>query len=199
MVAMSLFALSMSISPGPVNLITLTTGTNLGIKKTMPFVSGATVGFTLLLYLLGLSYVQLAGEYNQIINVLSLLGNGYVFYMGYKLLTSKGKVGITPSTQPSFIHGFLLQWLNPKAWGACIVGITAFNLSESHYQLTVFVAIYFMVCYLSITAWALFGVKINELIHTPQHLKTFNTLMGGCLVVIALYLGINMLLKAFDL
>jgi threonine/homoserine/homoserine lactone efflux protein len=58
--AMCLFSLSMSISPGPVNLITLSTGVNHGFKNAMPFVSGATLGFTLLLLMVGLGLGGLA-------------------------------------------------------------------------------------------------------------------------------------------
>lgn len=50
--AMCSFALSMSISPGPVNLVTLGSGINHGFLRTLPFVAGASIGFTLILFLL---------------------------------------------------------------------------------------------------------------------------------------------------
>lgn len=39
-VAMCLFALSMSISPGPVNLVTFTSGMNYGFRPSLHFVAG---------------------------------------------------------------------------------------------------------------------------------------------------------------
>ena len=48
-VSMFIFSLSMSISPGPVNLTILTSSMNYGVKATFAFISGATIGFTLLL------------------------------------------------------------------------------------------------------------------------------------------------------
>ena len=48
--AMCSFALSMSISPGPVNLVTLSSGINHGFLRTLPFVAGASIGFSLLLF-----------------------------------------------------------------------------------------------------------------------------------------------------
>ncbi|EPP7098025.1 LysE family transporter, partial [Klebsiella michiganensis] len=43
----------MSISPGPVNMVIISSGANHGFRKTLPFISGATTGFTLLLILVG--------------------------------------------------------------------------------------------------------------------------------------------------
>ena len=54
--AMFSFSLAMSISPGPVNMIILSSGVNYGVKKTIPYVSGATIGFTLLLLFTGLGF-----------------------------------------------------------------------------------------------------------------------------------------------
>nr|WP_238937414.1 LysE family translocator [Pseudoalteromonas sp. S16_S37] len=186
----------MSISPGPVNLITLSVGTNHGTKKAMPFVSGATIGFTLLLYLLGLSYFQLLAQYSTLLNILGVFGNAFIFYMGYQLMVSRSLLKIEDGLQPRFAQGFLLQWLNPKAWGACIAGISAFNLSHSHQQLLLFVSIYFVVCYLSIAAWAVFGDKLSRFLYNPQRLKLFNVLMGGCLIFIAIYLVAQQLFSA---
>ena len=48
-IAMCLFAVSMSISPGPVNLVTFSSGLNYGFVPTLPFVAGAALGFAVLL------------------------------------------------------------------------------------------------------------------------------------------------------
>lgn len=42
-VSMFIFSLSMSISPGPVNLTILTSSMNYGVKATFAFISGATI------------------------------------------------------------------------------------------------------------------------------------------------------------
>lgn len=58
-IAMSLFALSMSISPGPVNLITFSSGLNYGFLPSLPFVAGAALGFTLLLVVVAIFLLYL--------------------------------------------------------------------------------------------------------------------------------------------
>ena len=86
--AMSLFSLSMSISPGPVNFITLSTGANHGFRSAVPFVSGATICFTLLLLLIGMGLGQLAEDHAAFLDLLGYGGSALICYMGYKIATS---------------------------------------------------------------------------------------------------------------
>jgi len=186
--AMCLFALSMSISPGPVNLITLSTGVNHGFRSAMPFVSGATIGFTLLLLFVGLGLGQFATQGGTILTVISYGGTAIICYLGYKIATAPPEIEFAEKALPNFSQGFLLQWLNPKAWIACFAGVTAFNLSDSNALLATFVGLYFLICYASIATWALLGSRIKFLLSAPRNLKIFNVVMGGVLILIAIYL-----------
>lgn len=186
--AMCLYSLSMSITPGPVNLITLTTGINHGFKNALPFVSGASSGFALLLYCIGLGFNQIFNEYSFLIEVFGLLGSIFIGYIGYKIAVSTPKIQMGKNEYPTFVHGVALQWLNPKAWIASIAGISAFNLAGSNNQLITFVSIYFTICYLSISIWAFIGAKFSALLSKPKHLRIFNIIMGVSLIGVSFYL-----------
>ena len=186
--AMCLFSLSMSISPGPVNLITLSTGVNHGFRNAMPFVSGATVGFTLLLLMVGLGIGRIAAQNQELMMLLSYLGAGFICYMGYKVATANSDIEIVNDTRPTFIQGVLLQWLNPKAWIACLSGVTAFNLADDDSLLYVFVGLYFVICYACVSSWALVGDRISSLLAERSNLRVFNRVMGSILIVVAIYL-----------
>jgi len=189
--AMCLFAFSMSISPGPVNVITLSTGVNYGLKKAMSFVGGATIGFTLLLLTVGLGLQVIAELSDVFLIVLSYVGAVFIAYMGIKIILSAGSLeSLSSSLQniPTFWDGFLLQWLNPKAWIACISGVSAFNLGHSLSLLSLFISLYFLICYASITSWALLGDKLQTLLSSPRHFKIFNVTMGSALITVACYL-----------
>mgnify|MGYP000735599304 CR=1 FL=1 len=190
-IAMCLFAFSMSLSPGPVNVITLSTGVNYGLKKAMSFVGGATIGFTLMLLTVGLGLRVIAELSGLFLTVLSYIGAIFIAYMGVKIILSAGSSESLSSSQqniPTFWDGFLLQWLNPKAWIACISGVSAFNLGHSLPLLSIFISLYFLICYASITSWALLGDKLQMLLSTPKHFRVFNVTMGGALITVACYL-----------
>jgi len=186
--AMCLFSLSMSISPGPVNLISLSTGVNHGFRNAIPFVSGATIGFSLLLLTIGLGLGSFAVEDQFFLELLGYGGAGFIFYLGYKTALSKPKIEVSVESRPTFYQGFLLQCLNPKAWIACIAGVSGFNLADSHSMLIIFVSLYFVICYASIATWALVGQKINIFFRTERNLRIFNVTMGGVLILVSIYL-----------
>lgn len=186
--SMMLFSFSMSITPGPVNIITLASGVNYGFKNTMPFVSGATIGFTLLLFSIGLSLTFISAYLPTLMYILKYAGSLFIAYMGFSMIVTKGKLNTIKTQRPTFKQGAFLQWLNPKAWMASIAGVSAFNVSQSFQQLFLFVSIYFVICYLSITLWALVGDKIKNWLSKDSNIKIFNYLMGSALIFIALLL-----------
>jgi len=194
--AMCLFSLSMSISPGPVNLITLSTGMNYGFNRALPFVSGATVGFTLLLIATGLGFNWITEILPGLIQWLKYAGTLFLCYMGYRIATADStELSVVEEARPSFIQGALLQWLNPKAWIASVSGISVFSLSGSLPVLLMFSGLYFVICYLSIASWAWAGDRVSDYLDAGLYLKWINLVMGGVLILVALYLSIFMPLE----
>ncbi|PYE49059.1 LysE family translocator [Paenibacillus barcinonensis] len=187
-IAMCFFSLSMSISPGPVNITILSSGVNYGFKHSLPFVSGSTVGFTFLLTAVGLGVSNLVAQVPIFYELLRYIGTGYMSYIGYKIMVSHTEIELKEEQLPRFRHGFLMQWLNPKAWIACLSGVSAFGLNTSYSMLLVFVCIYFLICYLSLASWALLGSKLQFLMKVKNGIKVFNLVMGGSLIIVAIFL-----------
>ena len=192
LIAMSVFSFSMSISPGPVNLIALTSGLNYGFWRSVPFVFGATIGFTLLLFLIGLGIGTLPSNYTQSLEYLSYFGCGFILYMGVKIFSvnPQGIKGAEFNDIPSFTQGIFMKWLNPKAWMACLAGCSAFNVHSSNEVLATFVGIYFLICYLCIGCWSFLGEKMSVYLKSKFRISIFNKVMGGMLCLIAIYLFI---------
>ena len=187
-IAMFLFSLSMSISPGPVNLLTLSTGVNHGFRKSIPFVSGATAGFALLLLLVGLGIAKVAADNAEFLRLLAILGSCYIVYLGYCVVSAKPEIKVEKKSRPGWWQGAMLQWLNPKAWTACLAGVSLFDLADSIPMLLLFVSLYFVICYASIASWALVGARMKDLLSNKDKVQIFNMLMGGMLILVALYL-----------
>ena len=84
-VAMGVYALCMSITPGPVNTVTLLSGIQNGFRKTNRFVLGATTGFIALLLLIGLGLEAVLKNHPLILTELSYFGAAYFLYIAYLL------------------------------------------------------------------------------------------------------------------
>ncbi len=181
-------SLVMSISPGPVNMFIISSSINNGFKKTFAFVSGATFGFTLLLLFIALGFITVLLNYPLFLKILSVLGTTFIIFLGYKIATAPTSLELQKDDKRSlrFYQGFLLQWLNPKAWMAGISGISIYSNSQE--VLFSFIFIYFIICYLSLSFWAIVGKNLQIFLNTHKRLKIFNITMGVILTITALYL-----------
>ncbi|MGO3384221.1 MAG: LysE family translocator [Acinetobacter guillouiae] len=189
-VSMFIFSLSMSISPGPVNLTILTSSMNYGVKATFAFISGATIGFTLLLASVCFGLYQMIMIYPVLLDVITILGTVLLLWIGLNILRAKGTVISSQSQDevkiPTFIQGALTQWLNPKAWIAAVAGTGLFSTGHIHAVLLIFVVIYFVVCYLSLLLWGIAGEKLASFLNTGNRARLFNIVMGLLLILISL-------------
>ena len=172
--AMFSFSLATSISPGPVNMMVISSSISYGIKKTMPFILGATIGFTLLLALIGLGLINIFGKHTVLVDYFEIAGASFIIYLGYKIATSTPTLSTKNYDKKTlkFYEGFLLQWVNPKAWVVCVSGVSMF----------------FVVCYFSLFSWGFLGQKAIILLNSSKKIKIFNYFMGGILIVSALVL-----------
>ena len=189
LLTMCVYSISMSVSPGPVNLITFSSGVNFGVRKTLPFVTGATSGFILLLFLVGIGFQQLLEAQSPMVKqAMVWLACLFIAYLGYTIVMTDTQVDTGQNDAPGFFSGFVFQWLNPKAWLASVAGISAFELSDSLEWLLIFIGIYFVCCYVCVCLWAVAGHKLSSVIREKGYLKVLNQCTGAVLIVIACYL-----------
>jgi threonine/homoserine/homoserine lactone efflux protein len=187
--AMAAFALAMSISPGPVNIVALSAGVRYGVRASLRHVTGATVGFTLLFLLVGLGLHGLLLRWSFLTLAIQLGGVGFLLYMAWNLLLDDGRLSPDEAARgPSFIQGALLQWLNPKAWLASVSGMGAFVADGNVRMVLLFALIYFVICYVSIAAWACAGALLGRYLDQPSKVRVFNRCMAALLLGSALYL-----------
>lgn len=189
LLSMAAFALASSISPGPVNVVALSAGAQHGFNASMRHVTGATVGFTLLLLLIGLGLHELLSYFPNLIDIVKWAGIGFLLYMAYKLAVDDGKLGADkPTRGPSFAYGAAMQWLNPKAWLASLAGMGAYAADGDGRLVWQFTVVYFVVCYLSIASWAYAGTFLRRYLQEPKRVRLFNRAMATLLAASAMYL-----------
>ena len=189
LLSMAAFALASSISPGPVNVVALSAGAQHGFSASMRHVSGATVGFTVLLLFIGLGLHELLARYGALIGIVKWAGMGFLLYMAYKLAVDDGQLGAgKPTRRPSFAEGAALQWLNPKAWLASLTGMGVYAADGDGHLVWQFAALYFVICYVSIASWAYAGTFLRKYVQEPQRVRRFNRVMATLLAASALYL-----------
>lgn len=189
LLSMAAFALASSISPGPVNIVALSAGAQFGLRSAMRHVSGATIGFTLLLLLIGLGLNELLDHWSWLTESIKLAGVAFLLYMAFRLAVDDGCLNADkPALQPTMLYGAAMQWLNPKAWLASVAGMGLFAAAGDAPSVWRFAAIYFVICYASLACWAYAGTFLRHFLNEPARVRLFNRLMAALLVACAAYL-----------
>ncbi len=152
-ISMVAFALVAAISPGPVNLVALASGARHGVRASMALVTGATLGFTLLLLLTGFGLHEMLVRMPWLTAAIRWAGVAFLLYMAWRLATDSGELGGEKAGQkPSWSHGAAIQWLNPKAWLAAVAGMGTYASTADAHAVWLFAGVYFIVCYCSIAS-----------------------------------------------
>ena len=188
--AIALYAFSMSITPGPANLVVLSTSVNHGFLKTVPFVSGATFGASVIMIIVGMGLGKILSEDSLFFTVFSYLGAAFIVYLLIKILLSSCDINLGQQKQlaPGFLKGIILAWLNPKSWIAILAGISAFGVAGNYQELPTYIITYISVAYLCMLVWAFAGSKIARFLKNCRNLRIFNLTMGAALILIAGYI-----------
>jgi len=192
LIAMGLYAFSMSITPGPVNLIVFSRAVNLGVGRSLPFVLGATIGFCTVLLSAGLGLGLVVQQYIWLTNLIALLGCGFVFYLAIQFLKSRSNIQSTPQSKIGFWSGAALMALNPKAWLAAIAGTSLFVPTGQLTQLLVFVCLYGAICFLSLSLWAILGKKMSDTFSLSRYVIYLNQVTGILLLVVCGYIVVGL-------
>ncbi|MBO1255572.1 LysE family translocator [Alteromonas sp. 5E99-2] len=183
-ISMALFALAASISPGPVNLVSLSATARYGVKSGLIFVTGATLGFVLLFLIIGLGLHYFIAELPWLTQGIQWLGIGFLLYLSYQLYVDTGEIkDRTKSTEPKFFTGAIMQWLNPKAWVASMSGISAYIPQAKTTDVFLFAGVYLPICWLSLTIWVMGGLVLGHYFQKPNKIRTMNKVLAILLVL----------------
>ena len=188
------FLFVMSITPGPNNLMLLSSGARFGLRRTLPQILGITSGFLLLLTVTyaGVGAVVLA--YPALKSVLTVACVLYLLWLGFRLLRagdpSAGDAarGENAGARPlSFWESTLFQLVNPKGWGAAVpaIGIVARDGLSPVYAMILLLAAGLVVNPPCILVWTLFGATVRPFLAVRWIRRVFNALMSALILATA--------------
>ena len=121
-----LFVVFMVGTPGPANMLLMTSGANFGFWRSLPFVGGVTLGKLLLNVLLALGLWDLLSHDSRILLALKIVCVAYLAWLALKM--SGFLMGDQELRQPeSFWKGLAVHPLNPKAWAMLVLADAQFT------------------------------------------------------------------------
>ncbi len=192
-VALCLFAIATSITPGPNNIMLLASGVNFGFRRTLPHTLGISGGFFTLLLCVGFGLGFLFTTFPLLQLLLKIVGSAYMLYLALRIATSRSvdlKEENPKETNPketkarpiNVIEAAFFQWVNPKAWVMAISSMSLYTSSQQPVSSTLTVAVLFaLLNWPCVCSWAIFGSSLRGFLSDPRRLRWFNLAMGGLL------------------
>jgi threonine/homoserine/homoserine lactone efflux protein len=180
------YVVVVSFTPGPNNILVMSFAAKLGYRKTLHYIAGVFVGFSLIM--LSASYLNLflTRLLPAVSPYLRIGGAVYVLFLMYKVLTSRpGGESKVLSKLCSFPAGVGLQFLNVKGILYALTVTSSFILPFSESAAVIVFAALFLagVAITSNILWALFGTVFQ--VALARHYKIFNGIMGLLLLYVA--------------
>jgi threonine/homoserine/homoserine lactone efflux protein len=183
-----IYCIVATFTPGPANIVILSSVQHSGAKKSMKYVYGATVAFGLLLILSTLLNRVLLEVIPNILIVMQVIGSLYMLYLAYKIF-KMGAMEDQPNPNANFRSGLLMQLVNPKVLIFTLTVIPSYVMPfyTSSLALTLFVIIITVIGFFAFTTWVVFGTIFRSVL--LNHQKVLNTLMALFLVYSAIMIS----------
>ena len=164
------FYFVMYVTPGPNNAMVLTSGIKFGYLKTVPHMSGITIGHVLQTVLVCIGLGKIFQLFPEIQNILKIICVIYLLYLGYKIIGSFSKIKEDNSRPLKFYEAALFQLVNPKAWTISTMVASGFlPKDEKLITAILFISITaLIICPISISVWAVFGSGIRNLVKSNK-------------------------------
>ena len=164
------FYFVMYVTPGPNNAMVLASGIKFGFMKSIPHMSGITIGHVLQLVLVCLGLGKIFQIFPQLQNILKILCGLYLLYLGYKIIGSFSKIKEDGSRPLKFYEAALFQIVNPKAWTISSMVASGFLPKDGNLFFSIFfiAMIALIICPLSISPWVAFGSAIRNLVNNNK-------------------------------
>ena len=178
LIALCSFAFVTSVTPGPNNLMLMTSGANYGVWRTMPHFLGVVFGFLLMIVLVGLGLVQVFEAYPQVYAVLKYLSIAYLVYLAWKIANAKPPSAGGEGKPLTGLQAALFQWVNPKAWTMALTALTVYAPGQGYGAIALVAIVCALVNTPSVFVWVVLGSNLQRLLRSETHLRLFNVAMA---------------------
>lgn len=184
LLALSVFAFVSSITPGPNNVMLMSSGATFGFKRTLPHMFGVGLGFGLMVFLVGIGLAQIMSELDNGYQVLKIISIAYLLFLAFKIANSGPISQEDSDSQPiTFLQAAIFQWVNPKAWTMALTATSVYATQYTIESIIIVTVVFVIVNIPAVSMWAIMGQQMQRLLTSQCRLMMFNRTMAALLVV----------------
>ena len=183
------YVATMSVTPGPNNLMLAASGVNFGFRRTVPHMLGISIGHGIQVAIVAGLLAWVMAWLDDMRLGLVLAGCAYLLWLAWRQAQA-GQPGGGKSAQPlGFIGAALFQWVNPKAWMMVLNTAILFLPRGGGWGAALSLAlICALVNFPCIALWAVVGDRLRFRLRDPRALRVFNYAMALLLAATAVWI-----------
>ncbi|PSW15631.1 lysine transporter LysE [Photobacterium rosenbergii] len=183
LIALVTFAFVSTVTPGPNNIMLMTSGANVGFWRTIPHMMGIIFGFSFMVILVGVGLVGMFQNYPILHQVLQGVSVIYLLYLAFKIAKSQPAISSQTQFQPmTFFSAAGFQWVNPKGWTMAITTVSVYNATSDWRGIALISLVFAIVNIPSVSIWTIAGRQLQSVLKHPTKMKYFNYAMAGLLI-----------------
>jgi threonine/homoserine/homoserine lactone efflux protein len=184
-VAFVAFAVVMFFTPGPNNIMLLSSALTYGFRRTLPHIAGITIGFAFMVGAVGLGFGTVFIAYPVLQTILKYAGAAYLVYLAAVIAMSEPVAqGQDNQRGPmTFWGAAIFQWVNVKGWVMVIGTITAYaGIAGFPWNIVIQTVLCLPIGAVSCATWALSGSALRPLLTSRRLVRAFNIVMAVLLL-----------------
>jgi len=180
LLAFVVFAAVMYFTPGPNNVMLLSSGLTYGFRRTLPHIAGIVVGMAFMIAAVGVGLGTIFIAYPVLQTILKYAGAAYLIYLAVVIaMSGPPKPGEASRKPMTFWGAAVFQWINVKGWVMVIGTITAYAaIAAFPWNIVMQTVIVLVVGIPATVAWALFGSALRPILTSPLAVRAFNVVMA---------------------
>ena len=189
--ALASFSFVTSITPGPNNLMLMTSGAHNGFKATIPHMAGVSCGMAGLMTAAYFGIASIAAEHPESRLVMTWLCALYMGWLASKLLRDRRCDGAPHqelhSRPLSLSQAASFQLLNPKGLAMALTAATTVLAANLDWPagITLLVTVFTIVNVPCLALWTFAGAAIRRFLEQPRIKMAFDLLMAALLLATA--------------
>ena len=183
-----LFTFVASITPGPTNMLVLSSSARFGWRAALPLIIGACASAASIVMLVGLGLGELLLRLPAVQQVMAWVGVGWISLLAWKLWRSADAAldSASDAMRIGAWGGAALQLINPKTWMMALAVVSVFTGPDAGViGYGVYASIFLVIAIPCLIGWAAIGRGAVSLLHTSVALRRFNQTMALLLLVSA--------------
>ena len=187
------FVVAMSVTPGPNNLMLMSSSALFGVRRTVPHFLGVQFGFNVMLVAAVFGLGELVGRYPVTLDAVKIGGSLWLAWMAlafFRAGLAKPADPDAPRTEKRRSRPLrsweaaLFQWINPKALLMTISAAGAYIAlaDTASERAAIFVGTFVLFGAPSGLLWMLAGGVIHRFLTDRRHARLLNFAIGGLLL-----------------